>query len=32
VRLTNWDVSFLGKSVKKGTPVQFVEPSDQKKS
>jgi lipoprotein-anchoring transpeptidase ErfK/SrfK len=32
VRLTNWDVSFLGKSVKKGTPVQFVEPADQKKS
>jgi lipoprotein-anchoring transpeptidase ErfK/SrfK len=27
VRLTNWDVNFLGKSVKKGTPVQFVEPS-----
>jgi lipoprotein-anchoring transpeptidase ErfK/SrfK len=26
VRLTNWDVSLLGKSVKKGTPVEFVEP------
>jgi lipoprotein-anchoring transpeptidase ErfK/SrfK len=25
VRLTNWDVSLLGKSVKKGTPVEFVE-------
>jgi lipoprotein-anchoring transpeptidase ErfK/SrfK len=27
VRLTNWDVNALGRSVKKGTPVQFVEPS-----
>ncbi len=26
VRLTNWDVSLLGRSVKKGTPVEFVEP------
>jgi lipoprotein-anchoring transpeptidase ErfK/SrfK len=25
IRLTNWDVSLLGKSVKKGTPVDFVE-------
>ena len=25
VRLTNWDVSLLGKSVKKGTTVEFVE-------
>jgi lipoprotein-anchoring transpeptidase ErfK/SrfK len=25
VRLTNWDVTLLGKSVKKGTPVEFVE-------
>ena len=25
VRLTNWDVSLLGQSVKKGTPVEFVE-------
>jgi lipoprotein-anchoring transpeptidase ErfK/SrfK len=30
VRLTNWDVNFLGRSVKKGTPVQFVESSDRK--
>jgi lipoprotein-anchoring transpeptidase ErfK/SrfK len=29
VRLTNWDVALLGKSVKKGTPVQFVEPPQQ---
>jgi lipoprotein-anchoring transpeptidase ErfK/SrfK len=29
VRLTNWDVTLLGKSVKKGTPVQFVEPPQQ---
>ena len=27
VRLTNWDVTLLGKSVKKGTPVEFVEPA-----
>ncbi|MGA7808615.1 L,D-transpeptidase family protein [Bradyrhizobium sp.] len=27
VRLTNWDVTFLGKSVKKGTPVEFVDSS-----
>jgi len=25
VRLTNWDVTLLGRSVKKGTPVEFVE-------
>lgn len=25
VRLTNWDVGLLGKNVKKGTPVTFVE-------
>jgi lipoprotein-anchoring transpeptidase ErfK/SrfK len=25
VRLTNWDVGLLGKSVKKGTPVEFVD-------
>jgi lipoprotein-anchoring transpeptidase ErfK/SrfK len=25
VRLTNWDVGLLGKSLKKGTPVVFVE-------
>jgi len=25
VRLTNWDVAWLGKNVKKGTPVAFVE-------
>jgi lipoprotein-anchoring transpeptidase ErfK/SrfK len=25
VRLTNWDVTMLGKNVKKGTPVVFVE-------
>jgi lipoprotein-anchoring transpeptidase ErfK/SrfK len=27
VRLTNWDVGWLGKNVKKGTPVAFIEPS-----
>jgi lipoprotein-anchoring transpeptidase ErfK/SrfK len=27
VRLTNWDVEALGKNVKKGTPVVFVEAS-----
>jgi len=27
VRLTNWDASLLGKSIKKGTPVAFVEQS-----
>jgi lipoprotein-anchoring transpeptidase ErfK/SrfK len=27
VRLTNWDVSLLGRSVRKGTPVEFVEPT-----
>jgi len=26
VRLTNWDVTLLGRSVKKGTPVEFIEP------
>ena len=26
VRLTNWDVGLLGRSIKKGTPVAFVEP------
>jgi lipoprotein-anchoring transpeptidase ErfK/SrfK len=32
VRLTNWDVILLGTSVKKGTPVVFVDQSqaDQK--
>jgi len=25
VRLTNWDVAWLGANVKKGTPVRFVE-------
>jgi lipoprotein-anchoring transpeptidase ErfK/SrfK len=25
VRLTNWDVSLLGRNIKKGTPVVFVE-------
>ena len=25
VRLTNWDVAWLGKSVKKGTPVAFID-------
>jgi len=25
VRLTNWDVSFLGRNTKKGTPVTFVD-------
>ena len=25
VRLTNWDVSWLGKNVKKGTPVVFID-------
>jgi len=32
VRLTNWDVNLLGKSVKKGTPVEFIDPpqSDRK--
>ena len=27
VRLTNWDAGLLGRSVKKGTPVAFVEPA-----
>ena len=27
VRLTNWDVGLLGRNVKKGTPVEFVEES-----
>jgi lipoprotein-anchoring transpeptidase ErfK/SrfK len=27
VRLTNWDASLLGRSIKKGTPVAFVEPA-----
>jgi lipoprotein-anchoring transpeptidase ErfK/SrfK len=32
VRLTNWDVGLLGRNVKKGTPVVFVdEPQDGKK-
>jgi lipoprotein-anchoring transpeptidase ErfK/SrfK len=26
VRLTNWDVGLLGSSIKKGTPVVFVDP------
>ena len=26
VRLTNWDVTWLGKNVKKGTPVVFIDP------
>ena len=25
VRLTNWDVAWLGGSIKKGAPVEFVE-------
>jgi lipoprotein-anchoring transpeptidase ErfK/SrfK len=25
VRLTNWDVAWLGGNLKKGTPVEFVE-------
>lgn len=25
IRLTNWDVGLLGKNIKKGTPVEFVE-------
>jgi lipoprotein-anchoring transpeptidase ErfK/SrfK len=25
VRLTNWDVGLLGRNIKKGTPVEFVE-------
>jgi lipoprotein-anchoring transpeptidase ErfK/SrfK len=25
VRLTNWDVAWLGKNVKKGTPVAFID-------
>ena len=25
VRLTNWDVTWLGKNVKKGTPVAFID-------
>jgi lipoprotein-anchoring transpeptidase ErfK/SrfK len=33
VRLTNWDVNWLGANVKKGTPVVFVdEPQDRRKS
>jgi lipoprotein-anchoring transpeptidase ErfK/SrfK len=32
VRLTNWDVGLLGRNIKKGTPVVFVdEPQDGKK-
>jgi lipoprotein-anchoring transpeptidase ErfK/SrfK len=27
VRLTNWDAALLGRSIKKGTPVTFVEPA-----
>jgi lipoprotein-anchoring transpeptidase ErfK/SrfK len=27
IRLTNWDAGLLGRNVKKGTPVTFVEPS-----
>ena len=30
VRLTNWDVGLLGASVKKGTPVAFVDEPDDK--
>jgi len=26
VRLTNWDAALLGRSIKKGTPVAFIEP------
>jgi lipoprotein-anchoring transpeptidase ErfK/SrfK len=26
IRLTNWDVGVLGRNIKKGTPVAFVEP------
>jgi lipoprotein-anchoring transpeptidase ErfK/SrfK len=25
VRLTNWDAVFLGRKVKPGTPVQFID-------
>jgi lipoprotein-anchoring transpeptidase ErfK/SrfK len=33
VRLTNWDVGWLGDNVKKGTPVVFIdEPQDDRKS
>jgi lipoprotein-anchoring transpeptidase ErfK/SrfK len=33
VRLTNWDVGWLGDNVKKGTPVMFIdEPQDDRKS
>jgi len=28
--LTNWDVGLLGASVKKGTPVAFVDEQDDK--
>jgi lipoprotein-anchoring transpeptidase ErfK/SrfK len=31
VRLTNWDVTFLGANLKKGTPVAFVEGASGKK-
>jgi lipoprotein-anchoring transpeptidase ErfK/SrfK len=31
VRLTNWDVNLLGRSVKKGTPVVFVEKTQEAK-
>ena len=30
IRLTNWDVGLLGASVKKGTPVAFVDEPDDK--
>jgi lipoprotein-anchoring transpeptidase ErfK/SrfK len=33
IRLTNWDASLLGRNIKKGTPVVFVdEPQGGRKS
>ncbi len=32
IRLTNWDATLLGASVKKGTPVDFVEGAENKES
>jgi lipoprotein-anchoring transpeptidase ErfK/SrfK len=32
VRLTNWDVASLGGSIKKGTPVEFLERTPTDKS
>jgi lipoprotein-anchoring transpeptidase ErfK/SrfK len=31
VRLTNWDVRYLGDSLKRGTPVEFIDGSGQRK-